>query len=539
MKNDADRLSRRRNCRVRLGVLSLSTPFHLSLRDRSDGNQTHMRSPVYTFWVLAICAGYLQAAVVRGLVVDNYSGRPLARTLVRLKSIEGYAATNLAVRTDRLGVFTFPPVGTGAYLLTAARPGFAPLQFGQKAWNAPGTPIFLQPEVSTFLQLRLQRLGAITGSLWDENEIGFPDQDIAVYRATRPPKLAGRTKTDDRGAYRFGGLEPGLYLVRNLARQIDEETGLLPTFYKEVALVEDAAPVQVTLEGQAADVNVRPLFGKLCQLTGVAYPPPQTLMLVSDMGEMAGGADSSGRFTFENLAPGSYELVATASMGRSQYGAYQKITIERDREVSVNLTSVPAVQIVLVDQAGKAVDRRAVEIMARRTTLGGLGAATRLRDGAAIHHGRWEVSASPTSDFFPASITVDGHDLAPGGRADGWHEFQVAGGRFTQIQVVLSSRPAGVQGKVTGPGNDPMIGAPVFLESIDADSHKRLKDLTATRTDARGAYQFNGLPPGTYRLLSTFDFDNPDVETMEAALAKTVILQEGKVEPCDLDFYTK
>ena len=492
-----------------------------------------------TCCLLALFAGALHAAVVRGLVVDNYSGRPLARTLVRLKSIEGYAAANLSVRTDRLGVFTFPPVATGAYLLTAARPGFAPMQFGQKAWNAPGVPIFLQPDAATFLQLRLRRLGAITGSLWDENEIGFPDQDMAVYRATRPPKLVGRTKTDDRGIYRFGGLEPGSYLVRNLPRQIDEETSLLPTFHREVALVEDAAAISVTLDEQATDINVRPIFGKLCRLSGVALPPPQTLTLVSDMGEMSGGADASGRFAFENLAPGAYELFATSQVNRYQYGAYQRITIERDREISFSLTSIPMLSIVLTDQAGKFVDRRVADITARRVTLAGTGSVLRLRDGVEIPPGRWEVSVNPTVDYFPASIMVDGRDLTPGGRADGWHEFPVASGRYAQMRIALSSRPAGVQGKVSGTGNEPVIGAPVFLEAIDPTLHKRLKELAGARTDARGIYQFTGLPPGTYRLLSTFDFDDPDPETMEAARARTVTLTEGKVEPCDLDFYVK
>jgi hypothetical protein len=146
---------------------------------------------------------------------------------------------------------------------------------------------------------------------------------------------------------------------------------------------------------------------------------------------------------------------------------------------------------------------------------------------------------NPTTDYFPASIMVDGHDLTPGGRGDGWHEFPVASGRYTQMKIALSPRPAGVQGKVTGTGNEPVIGAPVFLESIDPNSRTRLKELAATRTDARGMYQFNGLPPGTYRLLSTFDFDDPDPETMDAARAKIVTLTEGKVEPCDLDFYVK
>jgi len=40
-------------------------------------------------YTIAGCTA-LQAAVVRGIVVDNYSGRPLARALVTLKSVEGY-----------------------------------------------------------------------------------------------------------------------------------------------------------------------------------------------------------------------------------------------------------------------------------------------------------------------------------------------------------------------------------------------------------------------------------------------------------------
>ena len=259
-----------------------------------------------TCCLLALFAGALHAAVVRGLVVDNTRGRPLARTLVRLKSIEGYAAANLSVRTDRLGVFTFPPVATGAYLLTAARPGFAPMQFGQKAWNAPGVPIFLQPDAATFLQLRLRRLGAITGSLWDENEIGFPDQDMAVYRATRPPKLVGRTKTDDRGIYRFGGLEPGSYLVRNLPRQIDEETSLLPHVSSRSGSSRGCR-CDLGDPGRAGNGHQRP--ADLRQALPVVRRSPAAAADADTgvrHGRDVGGADASGRFAFESLAPGAY-----------------------------------------------------------------------------------------------------------------------------------------------------------------------------------------------------------------------------------------
>jgi hypothetical protein len=481
----------------------------------------------------------LQGAVLRGLVLDNLTGRPLARTLVTLRSLEGYATVSLTVRTDRAGVFTFPPVDAGAYLLAASRPGYATVRYGQKAWNAPGTPFWLEQEGSPFLQLRPRRLAAITGTVWDENEIGFPEQDVVVYSATRPPKLLRRTKTDDRGIYRLGMLEPGRYLVRTMAKRIDDETGLLPTFHKEVATVEEAAMVQVGLEEQASEINVRPLTGNLCRLSGTIYPPPQSLLLVSDMGELAGGADSMGQFSFENLAPGEYELIASGSSGRYPYGAWQKITLERDMEMKIGLVEAPGVQFVMEDREGKRVDPKLVAVFARRTTLAGAGPAQRLREGGYFFPGRWEMSVSPPPDFFPLSITVNGRDVTPGGRAAGWHEFQAPQGRYMQVRVTLSSKPAGVHGRVLGSGNEPAAGAPVWLEAIDANTRKRLWEPARTLTDAHGEYRFAGLSPGTYRLLSTFDVDDPDEETMEAARPKEVVLQEAAAATQDLALYIK
>jgi Carboxypeptidase regulatory-like domain len=499
-----------------------------------------MKRALLALCASACCGGVLQAAVVRGIVLDNYTGRPLARAVVTLKSIEGYTPVNVAARADRTGVFTFPPVDAGGYLLTAGRPGFATLRYGQKAWNAPGTPVFLEQEGTTFLQLRLRRLGAITGTVWDENEIGFPEQDVAIYRVAHPPRLITKIKTDDRGVYRFGLLSPGRYLIRSLAKQLDEETGLLPTFHKEAAAVEDAGTIEVGMDEQVADINVRPLFGKLCQLSGVISPPPQIVTLASDMGDIGGSADGSGQFTFQNLAPGTYELLASTSMGRYQYGAYQKIQLERDLEIRVNLQAVPTMQIGIEERDGKRIDPRAFVVFTRRTTLAGTGPSLRIRDGMPILPGRWEIAVQPAADFYPVSIAVEGRDLRPGGRADGWHEFLALPGRYNVLtRIVVSAKPAGIRGKVTGPGGDRMIGAPVYLEAIHAETHKRLLDPLSTRTDARGEYRFHGLPPGTYRLLSTFDIEDPDEAMMEAARARQVQVKEAATEPLDLDLYIK
>src|SRR5215216_3266949 len=159
-------------------------------------------------------ANCTQAATIRGIVLDQYTGRPLARSIVTLESIQGYGSPKTSVRTGSTGQFVFTSLNAGAYLLSAARPNFATWRYGQKFWNAPGMPIFLTEDAAPYLDLRLHRLAAISGTIWDENEIGIAEQEVYAYRNTKPPTLSARGRTDDRGIYRIGGLNPGQYLIR-------------------------------------------------------------------------------------------------------------------------------------------------------------------------------------------------------------------------------------------------------------------------------------------------------------------------------------
>src|SRR6266849_2223446 len=250
----------------------------------------------------ATVANYAEAATIRGIVLDHYTGRPLARTVVTLESIQGYGSAKTSIRTGSTGQFVFLSLNPGAYLLSAARPSFATWKYGQKFWNAPGAPIFLTEESAPYLDLRLHRLAAISGAIWDENEIGITEQEVYAYRNTKPPTLSARGRTDDRGVYRIGGLNPGQYLIRSGSKQLDEETALTPTFYKDSVSVEEARIVEVDLDQKAADINVRPNFGKLFQLAGKVVPIPDHcagsvfVTLSSDMGQTTASTPS---FSFD------------------------------------------------------------------------------------------------------------------------------------------------------------------------------------------------------------------------------------------------
>jgi hypothetical protein len=151
--------------------------------------------------------------------------------------------------------------------------------------------------------------------------------------------------------------------------------------------------------------------------------------------------------------------------------------------------------------------------------------------------GRWEMAVIPPSRYYVTSFTGPGLRDSERGRADGWNEIVLRD--FSPVYIKLSSRPASIHGRVTGSGQDVAPGAPVYLEAFDQPTGKRLTDLRTARTDLRGQYHFRGLAPGVYRILSTFEFDKPDPETMEAAGARSVTLSEGDDTAQDLELYVR
>jgi hypothetical protein len=123
------------------------------------------------------------------------------------------------------------------------------------------------------------------------------------------------------------------------------------------------------------------------------------------------------------------------------------------------------------------------------------------------------------------------------GRADGWNEIVLAGPGQETVKFVLSTLPATVHGVVSNASHDPVAGVPVFLEAYDPESRKRLMDVRVTRTDTQGRYQFYGLAPGAWRMLSSFEFQMPDTAALDAANARIVKAEEASDLPVDLDLY--
>jgi hypothetical protein len=423
-----------------------------------------------------LAAGSLQAAALRGMVTERQTGKPLARALVAVHPVAGSAGATHAVRTNLAGVFEFPPMAAGAYVVTVSRKGFAPWQYGQQEWKGAGTPVLLQEKEETTLRIALPRFGAITGRISDEADVGLVEHEVIAYRNGRPPVMAAKAPTDDRGVFRISGLVPGIYVVRAAAKSYDD-SGYLPTFYKETPTVDRAQVVEVMLDRDTTDVDIRPTPGRLFAISGQALgpgTPPEavSVSLISDMGAENVTTDSFGHFRFTDAAPGKYELFALSPRG----AGWMAIEIDRDlTDQRLQSYPTPTVVFAFEDGEGAQVDAGAAQVMARRKELYGPGAPEFLPlvgNRGQLPPGRWEFSLAPNPSYYSL----------------GWTEAVVAYASPPMVvKLPVFAHPGSIYGVVEG-----AAGALVSLE------HEG--ETRTTLTDIHGAYTFLGLAPGEYHV---------------------------------------
>jgi hypothetical protein len=489
-------------------------------------------------WLLPLLAGIAHAASIRGTVVENLSGRPVSRANVLLEPVAGSGGTRATVHTDTAGVFVFQ-VPPGVYILQATRTPFLPSFYGQKRWNSAGMPLTVTENETAYANIRMMRYAAIAGRLVDENDVGQPEFRVAAYRNTRPLQLVADATADERGVFRIYGLLPGNYLVRSLGQSL-AGIGYVPTFAHETEEIEAGRTVDVQAEEEARAIDVRPIPGQLFSLIVTAEPldpgdAPVTITFVSEMSRQVVQAQSH---TFAGLTRGDYEVFAEAPSraGGVKQSAYQRLSLTKDSAVALPLTRIQPVYFQFEGLPMAAESDGTVRVLGRRKDLAGFHdpQVVKLQDHRAnLTAGPWELALAPIDGYYVAGFAGPG-PIPRNQRADGWNEVMINNGG--SVRFSLSGNPGGVHGTVMDAGN-PAVGAPVFLEAMDLEPARRVTDTYVTITDVQGKYGFTGLAPGRYRVLSSFEYQMPDSNTMALAGAKEVHVDVRTDLPLDLDLY--
>ncbi|MGH9627441.1 MAG: carboxypeptidase regulatory-like domain-containing protein [Bryobacteraceae bacterium] len=484
--------------------------------------------------VLCLLSAFLDtaavAAVLRGTVVANRTGRPLARSQVKIEAVnKGAPGTTRSALTGSAGEFVFENLPAGAYFVSASRPGFAPAKYGQQRWNTQGTPVVLEASSAFAAEIRLKKLGVITGTVLDENQVGFTDHSVHVYQAGTRLTLVAGAQTNDAGTYRIAGLKPGKYYVRTGSKELEDKQGLLPTYFGQTLAAKESRPVEVALDEERDGIDISPIPGKLVSVRGTLHGSAATVALYGDTGRREQSVPAGGAFAFDQLAPGEYQLVAESGSGENLLTAYQTISASRPVEnVLLQLAPAPRVRITCTERHGAPLDTRTVSVFIRRKEPPEeQSRRAACGQDVALPPGAWDVAAHAPAGFYVSAVS--GATVA-----ENSHEFTLASDRKRELNIVLSSQPAILAGTVQTQDGSPAIGAPVFLKASDADVRSRLGGVTSVRTDQDGKYRFPGVPPGTYEAISSFDLESGGDAEWEPGSGKSITLEEDADATLDL-----
>jgi uncharacterized protein (DUF2141 family) len=276
--------------------------------------------------------------------------------------------------TDAQGGFVIDHLPAGQYSVSASRTTYLTTSYGQKRPAGPGTTIALAEGQKVTLNIPLVRGGVISGTVFSEDGEPMAQTQVQVWRfamnnGIKRLQRSNGASTDDRGAYRVSGLQPGDYLVSAIANNSDAlmadrmlaDTSLIEQAIASGAIQPPSAPGQPStvaipvpqaaqnrgLEGQPPgfvpvfhpatsdarnatmirvaggdehrfiDVQVRPItasniVGSVTNLPGEDLGV-QVMLMNEDSFLDSGNstrAERSGQFIFRNIAPGKYTVLA-------------------------------------------------------------------------------------------------------------------------------------------------------------------------------------------------------------------------------------
>ena len=482
-----------------------------------------------------------------GIVLEQLSGVPLARSRIRLDRVDTTGRVqSSSVIAGRSGQFTFTNVPAGLYVLNAMREGYAAIAFGQRRPQGTAPPFQVDRDTNLFAELRLRRLGVLTGRVLDENRVGIRRVSVHAYSANPPFRSVGHGETDDRGVFRIFGLVDGKYRVRSEPFRHDDGLMVLATYAPETVSLREGAVYPTRLDTETTDIDISPLPGVLISIGGLVSCAPLTNMsgpvnitVSFDSGRREARVPCGGSYRFDNLPPGNFELFGADP--EIKVATFQERNIQQTTfNAHLDLRPTPVPELYLRDEAARSTVRTRVTLTLRRVDLAGVAESrTVTMDEQArvpMAPGWWEVSGTMPAPYYlsGASPTYRQMEPRPSAHPD-WFEFLLTD-RSSSVGLRIANQSGNLAGKVME-NQKPVAGIPVFLLPVTAETRRRAGGQRTIAATSDGEFRFEGLPPGDYRVLASFDYDDVDDEVMFAANALAIKVEAGATARTDLAPY--
>ena len=533
---------------------------------------------------------------VRGIVIDGATDRPLGGALVTLAS----GAASRATLSDRSGAFTFRDVPAGRFSIRPEKAGFV-----RPRW-VPGQPprlLVVKPPASPpDVRVVLVPGAVLAGTVSDA--IRGPTGETAVtllechqFGPCEVERSIDRRRvtTDDRGYYRFGGVEAGRYLLVATASFVeaggaavrlsqatlhwatqqmrgqaaglrppsepDRPVDLAPTYFPGTTVPADAGVIDVTESAVHSDLNITLQLGESTVIRGSvldADGAPATTARVSvfpaspvteaPSSTMASvGADGS--FQTVTLKPGRYRLMAIGGgeAGR-QHSAEAFVDVPGAPAGEVALTLRPPIVIrgelaLTGDTAGRPATAAEVSVQLQRVDgVSSVSLVDRVT-GVVDMHGRFQLvvplagrfavslTAPATRDLAPLSVLADGQDVLDSG-------LDVSRLTDPTLRIVAGPRQVTLRGDIRHSDGQPAVEYALVLFPAAKPLWESSRHVLVETVGDDGSFEFRGAPPGDYLIaaLGSNEPSNIDSRLLEAlvATARPVRIVEGQVAPLRL-----
>ena len=463
-----------------------------------------------------------------GTVVDFVTGEPLGKVELRLQPLD-VQATHVAVTTsDSQGRFAMVDLDPASYALSGKRNGYLEMSFGARRLHGDGSAIRLEPgEALGGLKLKLVPSAVIAGTVRDSDGDPLEGAHVILARFTYQygaRRLEGydTTESDDRGEYRFRGLEAGKYYIgvqkENPGRsQVDHSANAsptetsVPTLYPGVTDVALATPVEVSAGRNLTGIDIRQLRSRVFRIGGRVSNGPavgQQTIVLHDQKNAAmrnydlrtSTKDAAGNFDFRGVPPGAYEVTVGTESLRGRVAV--DVGASDVEGVGVTLAPGAGVKLRIVAEGSGETNLTGLNFLLTADGRSGFGSSPFESDRLTARnvppdHYALRLSGGLLRKSYVKSARAGDADIL----ADG---LSVTGPGTIGIEVTVASDGGAIEGVVRDEKQQPVSGATILLAP---DRRTRADLFQSVTSDQNGHYEVAAIAPGHYKVFAWEDVE--------------------------------
>lgn len=505
-------------------------------------------------------------AQIHGRVVTADNGGPLVRARIALLSASAPGRPLMTTSTNAQGQYQLRDVPPGSYFVSASRAGYIEQQYGQRRARERGLSVEVKTgQTITRIDVALVRGGVIAGRVVDETGEPYPSLTVTAWqtryqegRRVRFPSAVDQT--DDQGAYRISGLQPGSYFVSAASSETwrnnrGESLGYAATYYPGAA-VEAAQPIVLAPGQQRLDIEIAlaaartaRLRGRVVRETGepasgvavsVATVIPGTGLTIANAAPVSANTSADGSFELSGIPPGHYAVRSNA--GGDSASVDVDVSTDIDNLLLVARSGSTVTGVVVTDTGDPPPFTASGARLSLSASTGTVLPTVRV---PAINSDWTFTLRNVGGPFlfrlsgFPPEWMLDAVRLNDEDITDAPLDVPTGGKQIVGLRLVITREGATLAGTVTARG-EANSDATVVAFSED-ERHWRFgsRFIRAARPTVDGTYAIAGMPAGDYFVVAEPDLMDGEWENREylkgaTARATRVTLKRGATEAVDL-----